>query len=159
MECVRTRNMSCPTICKIFSKVFLITLSLQGDFGVKEIWKVHYTAPRRVAYLNFKQSSGKPGHLESRLVAQGVYKNTATYRLVKTPRFWPIFSESGSQTVYSVSKNRYLPRSRSTAVSAGIKKPNKRSDYRFLKKPVKIAVWYTVIYRGFFGNCFPWVLR
>jgi hypothetical protein len=39
------------------------------------------------------------------------------------------------------SKDRQLPRSRSTAVSAGIKKPNKWSDYRFLKKMVETEVF------------------
>jgi hypothetical protein len=44
--------------------------------------KVHYTAPRRAAYLNFAKSSGKPGHLESDLLIQDANEETAIWHTV-----------------------------------------------------------------------------
>jgi hypothetical protein len=80
--------------------------------------KVHYTAPRRAAHLDFTKSLGTPGHLESGLLIQGVYEKTAVFAGYIKPRksdhlfgFWKPRSASvnenrESQTIHSVFGNR-----------------------------------------------------
>ncbi len=54
-------------------------MSLQYDFGLMGLLKVHYTTPQRAAYLDFAKSSGRPGHLESGLLTLGIYAKTAVF--------------------------------------------------------------------------------
>jgi len=42
--------------------------------AVKSLLKVHYTASRKAAYLDFANSPGKVGHPESALLIEDVYK-------------------------------------------------------------------------------------
>lgn len=58
-----------------------------------EILKVHYTPPRKAAYLDFTKSPGKVDHSDSALLMKYVYKKTHE-----------------SQTVYSVKYSRRKPR-------------------------------------------------
>jgi hypothetical protein len=48
---------------------------------------------------------------------------------------------------------------RITAVDNGFEKPNKRSDFRYLKKTDETAFSYTARYLGFFQIFFPWELN
>jgi len=156
-ECVRIERMSCPTLSKISFINFYNNFVAAMWLWTNGTFKSSLHSPSKGTYLDFAKNSGRPGHLESGLLIQGAnekiagvrpfirFWETVIYRVVETPQFPPIFRNRGSQTVYSVFKNQRLPRSRNTAVSACIKKPNKPSDYRYLKKLGKTADCYTVI--------------
>jgi hypothetical protein len=48
--------------------------------------KVHYTAPRRAASLDFSKNSGRPGHLESGFLIQVANEKTAVFAGYIKPR-------------------------------------------------------------------------
>jgi hypothetical protein len=129
-ECVRTETMSCPTFSSISfnnsNSNFAAAKWLRGN----GTFKIHPTAPREAAHLNFLWSSGRPIQPELVFLIQDVYDILGLHRFYETAVGNGIWKPRKSDRLFAFSKP-LVTAFEVIAVDNGFEKPNKRSDFHY----------------------------